>query len=86
MGVLMVRSRNWEELLLPVLLAVVFNGLGLAATLIALTQGGPLLLPAVVLLVTVTVFPAGVFTLVRGPLLTGGNESREPRSELTAGP
>jgi hypothetical protein len=38
------------------------------ATLIALVQGGPVLLPLVVLLVTITVFPAGVWTRAHGPL------------------
>jgi hypothetical protein len=69
MGVLMVRSRNWAEMRLPVVLGTVFTGAGLVAALIALASGGPVLLPAVVLLVTVIVFPAGVYTLVRGPLL-----------------
>ena len=69
MAFLMVRSRNWAEMRLPVVIAVVFNGLGLIATLISIAQGGPVLLPLVVLLVTVVVTPSGLWMLERGPLL-----------------
>lgn len=71
MGILMLRSRNWVETRLPAVIAVVFNGLALVSTLVGLVQGGPLLLPAVVLLVTITVTPTGLWVLAHGPLLAG---------------
>jgi hypothetical protein len=67
MGVLMIRSANWSEMRLPVVMVVVFNVLGLIAALVALAQGGPILLPAIVLAVTVVVGTGGTVTLLRGP-------------------
>jgi hypothetical protein len=65
MGALELRSRHWEEMRLPVLMAMVFNAAGLLATLVGLLEGGPILLPAVVLVATVIVTPAAAIALRR---------------------
>jgi phosphotransferase system glucose/maltose/N-acetylglucosamine-specific IIC component len=65
MGALELRSRHWGEMRLPVLMAMVFNGAGLLATLVSLPDGGPILLPAVVLLATIIVTPAAAIALRR---------------------
>jgi len=48
MGLLNVRSRNWREVRLPVLMAIVFNGVSFFAALRAIIQGDPLLMPVIV--------------------------------------
>jgi hypothetical protein len=48
MGLVNVRSRNWHEVRLPVLMAIVFNGVSFFAALRAIVQGDPLLMPVIV--------------------------------------
>jgi hypothetical protein len=48
MGLFNVRSRNWREVRLPVLMAIVFNGVSFFAALRAIFQGDPLLMPVIV--------------------------------------
>ncbi len=82
MGFLMWRSRNWSECRLPVLLVVGFTGLALIATLIAFSQGGPILMPSIVLLVTIVVTPAGLLALIRGPVLSSPTRARSPKPSM----
>jgi hypothetical protein len=65
MGVCELRSRRWEELRLPVLMAAVFNGLSFLASLVALItgQGGWLVYP--VLLASFGVTGASIAALRR---------------------
>ena len=65
MGVLELRSRRWEELRLPVLMAGVFNGLSFLASVMALVsgQGGWLVYP--VLLASLGVTVASIVALRR---------------------
>jgi hypothetical protein len=65
MGVLELRSRRWEELRLPVLMAGVFNGLSFLASVVALVsgQGGWLVYP--VLLASLGVTAASIVALRR---------------------
>jgi len=65
MGALELRSRHWAEMRLPVLMAMIFNGAGLLATVVSFLEGGPILLPVVVLLATVIVTPGAVIALRR---------------------
>ena len=55
MGLFNVRSRNWAEVRLPVLMAIVFNGVSFLAGLRAILQGDPLLMPVVVAVATFAV-------------------------------
>jgi hypothetical protein len=48
MGLVNVRSRNWHEVRLPVLMAIVFNGVSFLAAVRAIVQGDPLLMPIIV--------------------------------------
>jgi hypothetical protein len=48
MGLFNVRSRHWGEVRLPVLMAIVFNGVSFCAALRAIVQGDPLLMPVIV--------------------------------------
>src|SRR5579871_385329 len=65
MGLFELRSRNWTEMRLPILMAMVFNGAGLLATVVNFVEGGPILLPLVVLLATLIVTPAAAIALRR---------------------
>jgi hypothetical protein len=65
MAVAQLRSRHWSEMRLPVTMAMLFNGLGLIASLISLARGEPALLAAVVLLVCLIVTPLAAYALVR---------------------
>lgn len=65
MAVAQLRTRHWAEMRLPVTMAVLFNGLGLIASVISLASGEPVILAAVVLLVTIIVTPLGAYALVR---------------------
>ena len=65
MGAFELRSRHWTEMRLPVLMAMVFNGAGLLATVVNFVDGGPILLPLVVLVATVVVTPAAAIALRR---------------------
>lgn len=60
MGVFELRSLAWRELRLPSLNALLFNGASLVATILAILRADPILLLAVVLLVTI-VATAGSF-------------------------
>ncbi|GEM_PF-711934 len=55
MGLCNVRSRNWHEVRLPVLMASVFNGVSFVAALRAILQGDPLLMPIIVAVATFAV-------------------------------
>jgi len=65
MGSFELRSRNWMEMRLPVFMAMVFNGAALLATLVSFAEGGPILLPVVVLLATLIVTPGAAIALRR---------------------
>ena len=65
MGAFELRSRNWAAMRLPILMAMVFNGAGLLATLVSFVEGGPILLPLVVLVATLIVTPAAGIALKR---------------------
>ena len=67
------RSRDWAEMRLPVLMAMVFNGAGLLATITSFIEGGPILLPVVVLLATLIVTPGAAIALRRFGLGRGVN-------------
>jgi hypothetical protein len=72
MGALELRSRHWAEMRLPVLMAMIFNAAGLLATLVSFVEGGPILLPLVVLVATVVVTPGAVIALRRFGLSESG--------------
>jgi hypothetical protein len=55
MGLFNIRSRNWKEVRLPVLTAIVFNGVSFLAAIRAILQADPLLMPVVVALATFAV-------------------------------
>jgi hypothetical protein len=55
MGLVNVRSRNWKEVRLPVLMAIVFNGVSFLAAVRAILQGDPLFMPVVVAVATFAV-------------------------------
>jgi hypothetical protein len=65
MGVFELRSRSWQEIRLPNLNALVFNGASLIATIVAIVSGDPILLLAVVLLVTLVATIGCTITLIR---------------------
>jgi hypothetical protein len=65
MGVFELRSRSWQELRLPNLNALLFNGASLIATVVAIVSGDPILLLAVVLLVTAVATVGCMITMVR---------------------
>jgi len=66
MGVLELRSRHWQELRFPVLMAVVFNGVSFLASLFALFTGEPPLLSILVVPVGLAVTIASLVALRRG--------------------
>ena len=49
----------------PVMMAMIFNGAGLLATVTSFLERGPILLPLVVLVATVIVTPGAVIALSR---------------------
>jgi hypothetical protein len=55
MGIFNLRSRNWAEVRLPVLMAIVFNGVSFLAAILAIVQGDPLFLPILIALATFVV-------------------------------
>jgi len=65
MGLFELRSRNWTEMRLPIFMALIFNGAGLVATVANFVEGGPILLPLVVLVATLIVTPAAAIALRR---------------------
>lgn len=65
MGVFQLRSRAWREIRLPSMNALLFNGASLIATIAAIVSGDPILLLAVVLLVTLVATVGCVLTLRR---------------------
>lgn len=65
MGVFQLRSRAWQEIRLPSLNALLFNGASLLATIVAIVSGDPILLLLVVLLVTAVATVGCVVTLAR---------------------
>lgn len=65
MGVFQLRSRTWREIRLPSMNALLFNGASLIATIAAIVSGDPILLLAVVLLVTLVATVGCVLTLRR---------------------
>ncbi len=64
MGVFNVRSRNWREVRLPVLMAIVFNGVSFFAALRAILQGDPLLMPIIVAVATFAVTAPMIYAYV----------------------
>ena len=65
MGVFELRSRTWREIRLPSMNGLLFNGASLIATIIAIVAGDPILLLAVVLLVTLIATIGCIITLRR---------------------
>lgn len=55
MGVFNLWSRNWTEIRLPVLMAIVFNGVSFFAAIAAIAHGDPLLMPVTVAIATFVV-------------------------------
>ena len=55
MGIFELRSLNWEELRLPIIMALVFNGLSFILSLFAILMGEPSLLPFVIAAVSLIV-------------------------------
>jgi hypothetical protein len=55
MGIFNLRSRNWAEVRLPVLMAIVFNGVSFLAAILAIVQKDPLFLPILIALATFVV-------------------------------
>jgi hypothetical protein len=64
MGGFNVRSRNWREVRLPVLMAIVFNGVSFFAALRAILQSDPLLMPIIVALATFAVTAPMIYAYV----------------------
>jgi hypothetical protein len=65
MGIFELRSRAWSEIRLPSMNALVFNGLSLVATVLAILAGDPIVLLLVVLLVTVVATIGSALALQR---------------------
>jgi hypothetical protein len=65
MGVFELRSRNWQEIRWPLVMAGIFNGLSFIASVVSLASGGPLLLSLLVMLATLGVTMAIIVALRR---------------------
>lgn len=65
MGVFELRSRNWQEIRWPLVMAGIFNGLSFIASVVSLASGGPLLLSLLVMLATLSVTIAIIVALRR---------------------
>lgn len=65
MGVYELRSRRWSEMRLPVLMATAFNGISLIASIVALLQGQPPLLPLLVTPATLLITSSLLIALQR---------------------
>ncbi len=65
MGVFELRSRNWQEMRWPLVMAGIFNGLSFIASVVSLASGGPLLLSLLVMLATLGVTMAIIVALRR---------------------
>lgn len=63
MGIFELRSRNWQEIRWPVVMAAVFNGLSFLAALLTLILGESVLLPAVVAVATLGVTVTAIVVL-----------------------
>jgi len=63
MGVFELRSRNWQEIRWPIVMAAVFNGLSFLAALLTLILGESLLLPALVAVASLGVTVAAIVVL-----------------------
>jgi hypothetical protein len=79
MGVFELRSRNWQEIRYPSVMAGVFNGLSFLAALLTIALGESLLLPAVVAIATLGVTVATIVVL-----RTKGGTSTEKRATSSA--
>ena len=79
MGVFELRSRNWQEIRYPSVMAGVFNGLSFLAALLTIALGESILLPAVVAIATF-----GVTTAIIVVLRTKGGTSTEERATSSA--
>lgn len=63
MGIYELRSRNWLELRWPIVMAAVFNGLSLLASLLTIILGESLLLPAAVAVASLCVTLTAIIVL-----------------------
>ncbi len=81
MGVFELRSRNWQEIRWPIVMAAVFNGLSFLAALLTLILGESLLLPALVAVATLCVTVAAIVVL-----RTRGGTSTETQTAPSAQP
>ena len=79
MGIFELRSRNWQEIRYPTVMAGVFNGLSLLAALLTIALGESLLFPA---LVAIAAFGVTAATIV--VLRTKGGTSTETRATSSA--
>ena len=70
MGIFELRSRNWQEIRNPSVMAAIFNGVSFLASLVAITLGESLLFP---LLIAVTSLAVTIATIVA--LRTNGGTS-----------
>jgi hypothetical protein len=79
MGIFELRSRNWQEVRNPILMAAVFNGLAFLASILTIVQGESLLLPAMVAIASFGV-TAGTIVALR----TNGGTSNQTLATSSA--
>lgn len=65
MGVIELRNLSWREIRIPSLNALMFNGVGLVATVLSILRGDPILLLLVILLVNVVATVGYIIALQR---------------------
>jgi len=63
MGIFELRSRNWQEIRCPIIMAAIFNGVSFLASLMSIALGQPLLLPVVVAFASLAVTIASIIAL-----------------------
>ena len=63
MGIFELRSRNWQELRCPLVMAAIFNGVSFLASLLSIALGQPLLLPVLIAIASLSVTIASIIAL-----------------------
>lgn len=63
MGIFELRSRNWQELRCPFVMAAIFNGVSFLVSLLTIALGQSLLLPVLVAIVSLAVTIATIIAL-----------------------
>ena len=66
MGIFQFRSRSWQEIREPSIMAIVFNGLSCLASLLTISLGESLLLPALIAVASLGVTVASIVVLRTG--------------------